>query len=67
MEDENQNWSFKIRASKTYAYPDDFLNKLREAMTLTAFQLFELDREIGGKYAFYVNEFIENQTNFEEE
>lgn len=64
LERSDKTWGFKILASKTFSYSKELLNKLTQSMTLPAFELFELDKEIGETYAIFVNQFIKDN-NFD--
>jgi anhydro-N-acetylmuramic acid kinase len=58
---ENDKWSYKIRAGKTYEYNDEWKEKLLIADKLETFDFIKLHKDYGHYLGNLVNDFIESQ------
>lgn len=56
--DPEKGWEFELLAAHTFEYNNELQQKLSEATTLSALQLFQLDKELGKEMAKFVNAFI---------
>lgn len=53
-------YSFEIKATTTYSYPDDLLEELRNSKSLSAEALFELDKRLGRFFGDRINQFVDD-------
>lgn len=54
----NNQWKFKCHHGKTYPYPVEISENLKNATKLSAIDLSILDKEIGRYFATFVNDFM---------
>ena len=58
--DSLDDYSFKVKATATYSYPEDLLEKLRHSKSLSAEAIFELDKRLGQFFGDRINEFVDD-------
>ena len=62
----NNEWSFDVLYTESYAYEDEFILELKSATKLSVPLMLQLDKKIGQLYATFVNQFIlENEINLD--
>lgn len=54
----NNQWSYKIHNTRTQAYPEQLLKHLQNAVNLSGFELFSMDRQLGLFFGTCINRFI---------
>lgn len=59
FEESRGKWSFEIKAAKSFGYNDEWLDKLQNATTLSAYDYLLLHSSYGQYIGEQVNEFIE--------
>jgi anhydro-N-acetylmuramic acid kinase len=59
LNENGDNWSFEIKASDCYEYNEEWIKKLKNAITLNAYDYLLLDAAYGKYIGEKVNEFIE--------
>lgn len=52
-------WSYIIKQTKAVSYPEQLLSRLKNAVNLSGFELFLLDRELGFFLGKSINSFLE--------
>ncbi len=55
---ENEQWNYSILAAKTYTYPKEWQEKLRQAPLLSGLELSLLHNELGRLFADYIQQFL---------
>ena len=55
----NNEWSFDVLYTESYAYEDEFILELKSATKLSVPLMLQLDKKIGQLYATLVNQFID--------
>lgn len=58
----DNGWDFKLIHAATFEYPDDLLARIQNSSSLTAFQMEQLDQELGRFFALKVNEFRQTKS-----
>lgn len=58
FKENNENWDFKILKAKTYAYDDDWKERLSTAASLSGLELIKLHKEYGKYTGKLVNKFL---------